>query len=40
MEAVVRGMKVIIADLGVPITVRSDNGLCFFSDAFWRFIEE
>ena len=35
MEAVVRGMEVII----VPITIRSDKGSCFSSDAFRRFIE-
>ena len=30
----------IIARLGVPLTIRSDNGLCFSSDAIRRFIEE
>ena len=39
-DAVVRGMEVIMARLGVPITMRSDNGTCFSSDAFRRFIEE
>ena len=39
-EAVVRGMKLIKARLGVPITIRSDNGTCFSSDAFLRFIEK
>ena len=36
-EAVARGMKVIIARLGVPINIRSDNGPCFSSEAFRRF---
>ena len=35
-EAVVRDMEVIIARLVVPITIRSDNGPCFSSDAFRR----
>ena len=39
-DAVVRGMEVIMARLGVPITMRSDNGPCISSDAFRRFIEE
>ena len=39
-DAVVRGMEVIMARLGVPLTMRSDNGPCFSSDAFRRFIEE
>ena len=39
-EAVVRGMEVIIARLGVPITIRSDNGPCFSSDALEKSIEE
>ena len=39
-EAVVRGMEVIIARLEVPITIRSDDGPCFSSDAFRKFIEE
>ena len=39
-EPVVRGMEVIIARLVVPITIRNDNGPCFSSDAFRRFIEE
>ena len=39
-EVVVSGIEVIIAGLGVSITIRSENGSCFFSDAFRRFVEE
>ena len=39
-EVVFRGIDVIIARLGVLITIRRGNGSCFCSDAFRRFIVE